>query len=171
MTLKLHGGRFFSPLLALFILLLTGCFTAKDSPKLSLTSGATVDVGAKPFLFINYWAPWCKPCHEEIPELNAFSHHAQIALLGVNFDVFTGEYSVSELQAQVAKLNIDFGVLDGASSRALESHWQLPRPNGLPTTYIVSAEGQLLSTLLGPQTEQTLSVALTQAKQLLRSVK
>ena len=169
-THKLHCGRLFNPLLTLLLMLLmTGCFSAKDSSTLTLISGVTVDMGAKPLLVINYWAPWCKPCHEEVPELNAFANSDQITLLGVNFDALTGVYSVPELQAQVSELNIDFGVLDSESSRALESHWQLARPNGLPTTYIVSAEGQLLSTLLGPQTQQTLSVALTQAKQLMRS--
>lgn len=169
-TLKFARGPFLSSLLApIMALLLTGCFTAKDSVQLNLISGTAVDVAAKPFLFINYWAPWCKPCHEEVPELNAFAQNDQIALLGVNFDVLTGVYSVSELQAQAAKLNINFGVLDATSSRVLESHWQLPRPKGLPTTYVISPDGQLVATLLGPQTQQTLSVALNKAKQRMRS--
>jgi thiol-disulfide isomerase/thioredoxin len=170
MTLKLGGGRFCTALVTVLLaLLLTGCFSVADSPKLFLINGTAVDVSAKPLLFINYWAPWCKPCHEEIPELNAFTQSHQVVMLGVNFDVFTGVHSVSELQTQAAQLNIEFGVLDTPSSRALESHWQLPRPKGLPTTYIISAQGQWVATLLGPQTQQTLSVALTQAKQLMRS--
>ena len=39
------------------------------------------------WLFINYWAEWCKPCIEEIPQLNALdSTYDQVTVLGVNYD-------------------------------------------------------------------------------------
>ena len=39
------------------------------------------------WLYVNYWAEWCAPCLEEIPELNAF-HRADngAEVLGINFD-------------------------------------------------------------------------------------
>ena len=39
------------------------------------------------WLYVNYWAEWCAPCLEEIPELNAF-HRADngAQVLGINFD-------------------------------------------------------------------------------------
>ncbi|MFT4997247.1 MAG: thiol-disulfide isomerase/thioredoxin, partial [Flavobacteriales bacterium] len=37
--------------------------------------------------YINYWATWCKPCIEEIPELNEFAaQNPYLVVLGVNFD-------------------------------------------------------------------------------------
>src|SRR5690554_8199665 len=42
------------------------------------------------WVLVNYWAEWCKPCLEEIPELNELDKAPDIAVLGVNFDGVTG---------------------------------------------------------------------------------
>ena len=39
------------------------------------------------WVYINYWAEWCKPCAEEIPELNKFAAATpSVLVLSVNFD-------------------------------------------------------------------------------------
>ena len=44
-------------------------------------------------MIINYWATWCAPCRDEIPELNELAHELSESLLviGVNFDQVMGE--------------------------------------------------------------------------------
>src|SRR5690554_7457367 len=42
------------------------------------------------WVLVNYWAEWCKPCLEEIPELNELDKAPDISVLGVNFDGITG---------------------------------------------------------------------------------
>jgi len=97
---------------------------------------------------VNYWAIWCSPCREEIPQLNALNHHADITVLGVNYD---GKLN-DELQAQADALGIEFTLLVDDPSVRLG----VPRPQVLPTTLIVNPNGQLLKTLVGPQTEEAL---------------
>ena len=106
------------------------------------------------WLVINYWATWCKPCIEEIPELNSFAHqyNQQVRVFGVNFDGLSGE----ELIAASTQLGIDFPTLatDPASQLGYE------RPSVLPTTIVINPQGQLQKILLGPQTAASLSQAI-----------
>lgn len=112
------------------------------------------------WLVINYWATWCKPCIEEIPELNqlAIDHRDSIAVLGVNFDNQQGE----KLTASIAKLGIAFPVLlrDPAPTLAFQ------RPSVLPTTVLIAPSGELHTVLVGPQTGETLREAMAGGQQL-----
>ncbi|ARN74897.1 TlpA family protein disulfide reductase [Oceanicoccus sagamiensis] len=106
------------------------------------------------WMIINYWAVWCKPCIEEIPELNHFaeSNSDTVVLFGVDYDNNQGE----KLQQGIDKLGINFPVLTTDPAISL----QYQRPNVLPTTLIFNPEGKLHRSLKGPQTEQTLLDAL-----------
>ncbi|MDH5259646.1 MAG: TlpA family protein disulfide reductase [Gammaproteobacteria bacterium] len=99
------------------------------------------------WVIINYWATWCPPCVEEIPELIFFhdKHKNKDAIVwGVNFeDVptktvtdFLEEYMVSYsiLLAEPGKYSY-FGPM-----------------KGLPTTYFISPEGKLVHTKVGKVT-------------------
>ena len=106
--------------------------------------------------FFNYWAIWCKPCIEEIPELNHFaaSKQGEVVLFGVDFDLSQGE----TLQQSMEKLDIRFPVLIDDPAGILG----YDRPSVLPTTVVFNPAGQLHRVLLGPQTEQSLLQAITE---------
>ena len=107
------------------------------------------------WVVINYWAIWCKPCIVEIPQLNALdTQYPQVTVLGVNYDGTSG----AELEQQKQKLGMAF------ASLALDPAKQLgiPRPSVLPTTLILDPAGQLVTTLLGPQTLASLVQATAQ---------
>lgn len=132
---------------------------------LTMLEGEAFDTASAPIFLLNYWATWCKPCLEEMPELNDFAKSQTAPLLGLNYDVLTSDLSSEEQQEQADKLQIEFAVLDALSIRALEQDWQLPRPNGLPTTYLLSSTGIVLATLQGPQTLVSLKQAVIQARE------
>ena len=101
------------------------------------------------WVVINYWAEWCKPCIKEIPELNALDReHDTVTVLGVNYDGATGE----ALQAQLDTLDVQFRTLQEDPAALLG----IDRPNVLPTTVIINPAGELLATLIGPQTLESL---------------
>ncbi|WP_101759964.1 TlpA disulfide reductase family protein [Oceanicoccus sp. KOV_DT_Chl] len=106
------------------------------------------------WLVINYWASWCKPCIQEIPELNhlATSKANSLTVLGVDYDNSQGQ----ALQEKISQLGIKFTVLH--SDPAAELNY--PRPSVLPTTIIINPQKQLHKTLIGPQTEQSILQAI-----------
>ena len=104
---------------------------------------------------INYWAIWCAPCREEIPELNELDRSTELIVLAVNYDGKTGE----ELASQAAEMGISFALLEEDPRVTLN----VARPKVLPTTLLVSPDGHVTDTLVGPQTREGL-LALWQTR-------
>lgn len=103
------------------------------------------------WLVLNYWAVWCKPCREEIPELNQLSRKlaSRVAVVGINYDGATGP----ELADAVAVMGIEFVVAD----QDLATQLKIQRPAVLPTTFVFNPQGTLVHTLIGPQSYDSLS--------------
>lgn len=136
-------------LLAL-VLVLNGC-----SDTAPTTTEYTADEHMGQWVVINYWARWCKPCIEEIPELNHFDQaYSNVVVLGVNYDGAMGD----ELAEQLELLGIQFPTL----SRDPYADLEIPRPAVLPTTLIINPQGKLHHTLVGPQTLASLAAATEQ---------
>jgi len=104
---------------------------------------------------INYWAIWCAPCREEIPELNELDRSTELVVLAVNYDGKTGD----ELASQAAEMGITFALLEQDPHATLS----VARPKVLPTTLLVSPNGHVTDTLVGPQTREGL-LALWQTR-------
>lgn len=129
---------------------LTGCDEpVADYMDIQGRSGMFSELKGK-WLVINYWANWCKPCIEEIPELNRFAKNNQkkVTVFAVNFDGVSG----TDLVQQAKKLGIQFPVLTQDPSVKLN----YPLPTVLPTTLVFNPKGELQETLIGPQTEEGL---------------
>ncbi|MDG1945402.1 MAG: TlpA disulfide reductase family protein [Halioglobus sp.] len=127
-------------------LLLAACEAREEA-----TTQPTLESLRGQWVVINYWAQWCKPCIEEIPELNALNdRYDEVTVLGVNYDGASG----AELEQQLQTLNIKFFNLASDPSASLG----VPRPVVLPSTLIVNPDGELLTTLVGPQTLESLAL-------------
>lgn len=106
------------------------------------------------WVLVNYWAEWCKPCLEEIPELNQVNALEKVTVLGVNYDGVSGD----DLVKLGERMGIGFTML--AEDPAAALGWEVP--NGLPATFVVAPDGSLSDTLMGAQTEADLKAAIGQ---------
>lgn len=129
-------------ILSVFLLLfVVSCDTSKE---FSLLSGEQKDLSdyEGSWLVVNFWAEWCPPCLEEIPELNLLAQeNGDVQVLGVSFDRLPNE----ELVTLSEKLDIQYPVV------ATEPMPFLPmeRPQSLPASYIVTPKGEVMGPLLG----------------------
>lgn len=135
----------------LLSILLCAC-TKPDYQLANGESGSFSDWKGK-WVLINYWATWCAPCYEEIPELNQFHKaRADVIVLGVNFDRAQGD----ALNADIAKMKITFPVIIADPHGALG----FEQPSVLPATVILNPQGIVHTVLYGPQTQAMLSAAI-----------
>ena len=142
------------PLLAgLVLLALAAC--GRDEP-VAATPAAPDPLAdaAGRWLLVNYWAEWCKPCREEIPELQAFARQnaAKAVVVMVNFDGVTG----AQLAQQAKSLGISQPLLEADPA----AHLGTTRPQVLPTTLVIRPDGTPATTLIGPQTVASLAAAI-----------
>ena len=102
------------------------------------------------WLVVNYWADGCPPCIKEMPELTNFYNEIKdsVVVLAYNFDRLEGQ----ELSDQIQRFGVDIPSI--TNDPGLLFGWD--SPPSLPATYIINPEGDLLHTLIGPQTQEGL---------------
>lgn len=129
--------------LLLAVAMLSSC-TKPDFYDIEGNGISLAELKEKP-LIVNYWATWCAPCIKEIPELNELAHSRadELNLLGVNFD----QPAPDEQIQQARKMKIEFPVFASDPAALLG----VSVPEVLPTTYIFAPGGELIATLVGPQ--------------------
>ncbi len=137
-------------ILAMFMLGWSVVSAAVDMPLKGLdgTQSKLSDYRGK-WLVVNYWATWCPPCIEEMPELQAFhDQHAdsKAVVLGINTEVLDNDL----IQAFLDDYFISYpNFVNGPVTQS-----PLGSIPGLPTTFLVSPEGNIEARQVGPVTRQ-----------------
>jgi len=128
------------------------------------------DVNGKPrslsefrgkWVIVNYWATWCPPCLDEIPDLVEFheKHKDKDAVvLGINFE----ESDPADLHEFVDTHFMSYPVLNMEPVPVTP----LGPVLGLPTTYIISPQGERVARQEGPITAEAIEAFLERKQQM-----
>jgi len=121
-------------------------FTLKD---LDGKSVSLSDFRGK-WVIVNYWATWCPPCLEEIPDLVDLyeENRDTIVVLGVDYEEVNMEY----LKEFVETHMMSYPVMQMEPKPVTE----LGPVLGLPTSYIISPEGERVARQEGPVTREAI---------------
>ncbi|KMM36280.1 hypothetical protein AB986_18790 [Alkalihalobacillus macyae] len=117
--------------------------TTLDGEKVSLS-----DYKGKP-VFLNFWATWCPPCEEEMPDIQSFAdaHREEVTVLSVNFTKF--EPDKEAIPAFVEANELRFPILMDREGTVGENLYKVI---SMPTSFMVDGEGVIREKRVGPLT-------------------
>ncbi|MCS3858372.1 TlpA family protein disulfide reductase [Salinibacter ruber] len=116
-------------------------------PTLTLETldGASIDLAARDgeLLLVNFWATWCAPCREEIPDLKSLhTDFENLTVIGIALDRKGREV----VKPFAQKLEINYPIVIDKSGAAEAEFGPIP---GLPTTVLVTPDGQVTKRVVG----------------------
>jgi peroxiredoxin len=106
-------------------------------------------------VLVNNWATWCPPCRQEMPVLDAFyrdHQHENFTIVAID----AGDPAESVIEF-VKRYNMSFPVWVDPGSSALNSF----RNNYLPSSYLITKEGQVIMVWSGAVTRASLEENIT----------
>lgn len=115
--------------------------------ELETTEGQPVSLAdyAGQQVILNFWATWCPPCREELPELIEFGEDTGIPVLGVNATK-NERLGKRDVDAFLQEVPVSFPILLDETGTVEKTY----RVVALPTTYVIGPDGIITAKQVGP---------------------
>ena len=116
-------------------------------------------------IFLNFWATWCGPCRNEMPEIQklyeeyaAQGDSAEVAIIGVAGPGMGGEGSKEEITAFMEENGYTYPVLMDETGEMF-SYYGI---SAFPTTFMIDREGNVYGYVSGQLTEDIMRSIIEQ---------
>ncbi|MDP3584716.1 MAG: TlpA disulfide reductase family protein [Thiobacillus sp.] len=109
------------------------------------------------WVLVNYWATWCPPCLEEIPDLIALHEDKKnnLVVIGVALDYRDPKQVIDFAEGLLVNYPIVLGNAKVVS--------QIGPMQGLPTTYLYNPEGKMVAQQVGAITRAAVESYIAKA--------
>lgn len=110
-------------------------------------------------VLLNFWASWCEPCKEEMPDMQRFSEkNPDIAVLAVNLTSM--DLGIDDVKQFVHYFGITFPILLDEADVVGQQYNILT----IPTSYIIDPEGGIFKEVIGPMDERMMERLVKELK-------
>lgn len=141
----LQRSRFYPMWLAGLLLALMASWVQAADFRMTDTDGKTHTLAGYKgkWVLVNYWATWCPPCLEEIPDLIALHGNKKnnLVVIGVAMDYRNAKQVTDFAEG----LLVDYPIVLGTPQIVN----QIGPVQGLPTTYLYNPEGKMVAQQVG----------------------
>lgn len=108
-------------------------------------------------IFLNFWATWCGPCRNEMPDIqklykeySASGENAEVVILGVAAPGFGQEGTVNDIASFMEKNGYTYPVLMDENAELFTQYGV----SAFPTTFMIDKNGRVYGYVPGQMTEE-----------------
>lgn len=111
------------------------------------------DLRGTPVL-VNFWASWCTPCRQEMPEIvRAYDKRREGDLAVVAVDL---QENAGQVREFADEFGMEFSIVIDRTGQVAEA-WRIGGPvQGIPSSYFIDADGIVQSRIFGPMDAETI---------------
>lgn len=115
-------------------------------------------------VFLNFWATWCPPCREEMPNIEEIykksnSNENDLVILGVAMPNIGREGSVNNIKAFLQDKEYTFPVVFDEDGKLMSDYFI----NAFPTTYIIGKDGRIVNFIPGAMDKEVMEAVIKEA--------
>ncbi|PGT95642.1 MULTISPECIES: redoxin domain-containing protein [Bacillus cereus group] len=113
-------------------------------------------------VILNFWATWCGPCQQEMPDMEAFykEHKENVEILAINYtpsEKGGGEEKVSNFAKEKG---ITFPILLDKNIDVTTAYKVIT----IPTSYFIDTKGVIQDKFIGPMTQKEMEKRIARLK-------
>ncbi|QFQ27324.1 redoxin domain-containing protein [Bacillus thuringiensis] len=143
-----------------------GIEIGKSAPDFELTKldGTNVklsDLKGKKVI-LNFWATWCGPCQQEMPDMEAFykEHKENVEILAINYTPSEKGGGAEKVSNFAKEKGINFPILLDKNIDVTTAYKVIT----IPTSYFIDTKGVIQDKFIGPMTQKEMEKRVAKLK-------